>query len=43
MAGVGAALEISKFSLQVSGDYEFKTDALILQTGIAYAIHFRKK
>ena len=42
MAGLGLAAEISRFNIEFKGDYEFKSNSFIVQTGLMYSIFYNR-
>ena len=43
LAGLGVAAEISRFHIQLTGNYIFDPSAFVLQTGLGYSFAFNKK
>jgi hypothetical protein len=42
LAGLGLAAEISRFNVELTGDYNFSQHALVFQTGLMYSVFFKK-
>jgi hypothetical protein len=43
LGGLGFAVEISRFHIQVTGNYDFKQSVFVLQSGLGYSFLFTRK